>query len=79
MQISTLIFAPAFLAAGWYIMLGQLIGLLGPQYCRFNRVTYAVVFVIGDLCSLIVQAVGGGLAAVGLLFTMIMPKLNVPL
>jgi hypothetical protein len=34
MQIAVLIFAPAFLAAGWYIMLGQLIGLLGrSSYC----------------------------------------------
>ena len=84
MQISTLIFAPAFLAAGWvrlpirtdttrelsltraclqYIMLGKLISLLGPQYCRFNPVTYAIVFLLGDAASLVTQAVGGGLAA----------------
>ena len=64
MQISTLIFAPAFLAAGWYIMLGKLIAVLGPQYCRFNRKTYAVAFVLGDVASIVIQAVGGGIASV---------------
>lgn len=56
-------FAPAFLAAAWYITLGYLIRLLGPQYCRFNPTLYAIVFVIGDLASLIIQAVGGGQAS----------------
>lgn len=56
-------FAPAFLAAGWYITLGYLIRLLGPQYCRFNPTLYAVTFVLGDLASLIVQAIGGGQAS----------------
>jgi len=56
-------FAPAFLAAGWYITLGYLIKLLGPQYCRFNPTLYSVTFVLGDLASLIVQAIGGGQAS----------------
>lgn len=55
--------APAFLAAGWYITLGYLIKLLGPQYCRFNPTFYSVTFVLGDLASLIIQAVGGGQAS----------------
>ncbi|KAK9896210.1 RTA1-domain-containing protein [Cystobasidium minutum MCA 4210] len=63
MQISTLIFAPAFLAAFWYITLGYLIRFLGPQYCRFNPTFYSVIFVLGDLASLIVQAIGGGQAS----------------
>jgi hypothetical protein len=50
-------FAPAFLAAGWYITLGYLIRYLGPQYCRFNPTFYSVIFVLGDLASLIVQMV----------------------
>lgn len=47
-------------------MLGKLIGVLGPQYCRFNRKTYAIAFVLGDAVSIVVQAVGGGMAAVRL-------------
>ena len=42
MQISTLIFAPAFLAAFWYILLGKLIAILGPQYCRFTPKLYTI-------------------------------------
>ena len=63
MQIVCLIIAPAFLAAGWYILLGRLIKNLGPQYCRLNPLTYAIIFVCGDLASLIIQAVGGSTAS----------------
>lgn len=47
----------------WYITLGYLIRFLGPQYCRFNPTLYSVTFVLGDLASLIVQAIGGGQAS----------------
>lgn len=32
LQISTLIISPAFLAAGWYVLLGKLIAVLGPEF-----------------------------------------------
>lgn len=63
MQIVLLILSPAFVAAAWYIILGRLLKILGPQYCRFNPLTYAIIFVTGDLASLIVQAVGGAHAS----------------
>lgn len=34
-----------------------------PQYSRFNTRTYAVIFVCGDVLSLVVQALGGAIAA----------------
>lgn len=44
-------------------MLGHIIRTFGPQYCRFNPRTYSIVFVTGDVISLVVQALGGGVAA----------------
>lgn len=63
MQISTLIIAPAFLAAGNYILLGRIIPVLGSRYTFIHPLSYTVVFVTGDLISLVVQAVGGGQAS----------------
>ncbi|KAL7008821.1 Envelope glycoprotein [Cystobasidiomycetes sp. EMM_F5] len=57
------IISPAFLAACWYITLGKLMAVLGPQYSRFYPRTYGIIFVCGDLLSLIVQAFGGATAA----------------
>lgn len=62
-QIATLIIAPVFLTAGWYILLGHLIRFLGPQYGRLYHRTYALIFVTADVACLVVQAIGGGAAA----------------
>lgn len=35
-QIVLLIFAPAFIAAGLYLILGEIIELLGQRYCRLE-------------------------------------------
>lgn len=63
MQISTLIIAPAFLAACNYILLGRIIPILGAKYTFIHPLSYTVVFIVGDIISLIVQAVGGGTAS----------------
>ncbi|KAL7815094.1 RTA1 like domain-containing protein [Trichoderma gracile] len=63
MQITTLIIAPTFFAAGLYILLGTLIKQLGPQTSSISPSSYAIIFCTCDVISLVVQAVGGALAA----------------
>lgn len=63
MQISSLIIAPAFMAAGNYILLGRIIPVLGTKYSFIHPLSYTIVFVLGDLISLVIQAIGGGQAS----------------
>ncbi|EHK21647.1 uncharacterized protein TRIVIDRAFT_192004 [Trichoderma virens Gv29-8] len=63
MQITTLIIAPTFFAAGLYVLLGILIQKLGSQTSSLSPSHYAVIFCTCDIISLVVQAVGGALAA----------------
>ncbi|GJE86154.1 RTA1 domain-containing protein [Phanerochaete sordida] len=63
MQISTTIIAPTPLVAANFVILGQLITRLGPQYSRLSAVWYTVVFVSCDVIALVIQAVGGGAAS----------------
>ena len=58
MQIASLIISPAFLTAGWYVLLGRVIQYLGPQYCSLSDFTYLIIFVGRDVLSLVVQALG---------------------
>ncbi|KAI9848235.1 MAG: hypothetical protein M1838_000624 [Thelocarpon superellum] len=64
MQISTLIIAPTFFTAGIYIILGRMIKLVGPHTSPISPRTYLFIFCTCDVISLVVQAVGGGLASV---------------
>ncbi|KAK9242000.1 putative RTA1 domain protein [Lipomyces tetrasporus] len=63
MQISTLIIAPTFYTAGIYVLLGRFIQILGPESSILKPKLYLWIFCTCDLVSLIVQAVGGGLAS----------------
>lgn len=63
MQISTLIFAPAFFAAGNYVVLGRLIAIMGPQSSPLSAKWYLIIFCTCDLFSLVIQAIGGGMAS----------------
>ncbi|PLB36152.1 RTA1 domain-containing protein [Aspergillus candidus] len=63
MQISTLIIAPTFFTAGIYILLGQFIHLLGRQSSILSPSLYLWIFCTCDVISLIVQAIGGGMAS----------------
>jgi hypothetical protein len=63
-QTVTLIIAPAFFSAALYVVFGQIINIVGRQYSILGTKWYIVIFVTADLISLIVQAVGGGQAAV---------------
>jgi hypothetical protein len=55
--------SPAFNAAGLYLILGEIIRLLGQRYCKLEPRTYVWIFCVGDFLSLLIQAAGGGIAA----------------
>ncbi|TDL17309.1 RTA1 like protein [Rickenella mellea] len=63
MQISTTIISPTFLLAVYFVLLGRIILMLGPQYSRLSPKRYLIIFCTADVVALVVQAVGGGLAS----------------
>jgi len=63
MQISTLIIAPTFFTAGIYILLGRFISLLGRESSLLSPALYLWIFCSCDFLSLVIQAVGGGMAS----------------
>lgn len=63
MQIVTLIIAPAFFSATLYVMLGSVVRRFGRQYCRLSAAGVNYTFITCDIISLVIQAVGGGMAA----------------
>ncbi|KAJ9115829.1 hypothetical protein QFC22_004970 [Naganishia vaughanmartiniae] len=60
----SLILAPCFFSAFDYTLLGLCIKHLGEDYSLLNSKWYMILFVIADVISLVIQAVGGGRAAV---------------
>ncbi|KAF8991637.1 RTA1 like protein-domain-containing protein [Cyathus striatus] len=62
-QISTTIIAPTPLVAANFIILGRLISRVGPQYSRLSPKWYTIIFCSCDIIALVIQGVGGGLAA----------------
>ncbi|KAL4906049.1 hypothetical protein BDW74DRAFT_137621 [Aspergillus multicolor] len=64
MQITTLIIAPTFYTAGVYVLLGRFIQLLGRDSSILSPKVYLIIFVTCDVISLVVQAIGGGMASV---------------
>ncbi|KAG9945505.1 RTA1-domain-containing protein, partial [Aureobasidium melanogenum] len=64
MQICTLIIAPTFFTAGIYVILGRMIAIAGPGVSPIRPVWYLWIFCTVDIISLVIQAVGGGSAAV---------------
>lgn len=63
MQLVGTVIAPTLLLAANFIILGGLIDQLGPQFSRLHPNMYTIVFCSFDVVCLIVQAVGGGMAA----------------
>lgn len=55
--------APALLTAGIYLCLGRVIVAIGSENSRLKPKMYTYVFVGFDLLSLVLQAIGGGIAA----------------
>lgn len=65
-QIISLTLAPAFIMAGVYYLLAQLMVIHGPKYSMLRPLWYSYIFIVCDVCSLFIQAAGGGLAAIRL-------------
>lgn len=63
MQLVGTVIAPTPLLAANFIVLGGLIDQLGPQFSRLHPYMYTVVFCSFDIVCLIVQAIGGAMAA----------------
>ncbi|KAJ5760904.1 hypothetical protein N7520_008060 [Penicillium odoratum] len=63
MQISTLIIAPTFFTAGIYVLLGRFIQILGRDSSILSPKLYLWIFCTCDVVSLVIQAIGGGLAS----------------
>lgn len=63
MQISTLIIAPTFYTAGAYILLGRLIKIFGRNSSALSPNLYLWIFCTCDVLSLVIQALGGGIAS----------------
>jgi len=62
-QITATILAPTPLVAANFVILGRVIERLGPSYSRLSPRWYSIVFCTCDVVSLVIQAVGGGMAA----------------
>ncbi|KAJ8456941.1 hypothetical protein ONZ51_g11824 [Trametes cubensis] len=65
-QITSTIIAPTPLIAANFIILGQIIQRIGPDYSRLSSKWYTIVFLSCDIIALIVQAVGGAKASLAL-------------
>ncbi|GAA6061387.1 hypothetical protein JCM10212_000647 [Sporobolomyces blumeae] len=65
-QQCCLILAPCFFSAGCYGLLGMLVRALGPEHSVLRPALYLLIFCICDLIAIIIQGVGGGMAAVAL-------------
>lgn len=65
-QIICLTLAPALLMAGVYFVLALLTVIYGRKYSMLKPLFFSYVFVFCDFVSLVIQAAGGGSAAVQL-------------
>jgi len=57
------VLAPSFLAAGIYVTLKHLVLYCGPEVSRLKPRLYPWVFIGCDFGSIVLQAIGGGVAA----------------
>ncbi|KAF8163848.1 RTA1-like protein [Crassisporium funariophilum] len=62
-QITCTIIAPTPLLAASFIIFGDIIKRMGPAYSRVSPKWYSIIFCTCDVISLVVQGVGGGIAA----------------
>ncbi|GAA5823601.1 hypothetical protein JCM11251_000693 [Rhodosporidiobolus azoricus] len=66
MQIICLILAPCFFSATIYGILGMIVRSIGREYSLLRPSFYLILFCTMDLIAIVVQAVGGGMAAIAL-------------
>jgi hypothetical protein len=63
MYLVTLTIAPALLTAAIYLCLSRIVIVYGQHLSRFKPRTYTLVFCTCDIISLVLQALGGGIAS----------------
>ncbi|KAH7369602.1 RTA1 like protein-domain-containing protein [Rhexocercosporidium sp. MPI-PUGE-AT-0058] len=63
MYLICLTIGPVFIAAGIYLCLGRIVVIYGDHISRIRPQNYTFFFMGCDVISLVVQAVGGGIAA----------------
>lgn len=63
MQLVCLTLAPCFMMAGIYYVIAQLTVIYGQQFSVLRPMQYSLIFIICDIISIVLQAVGGGVAA----------------
>jgi hypothetical protein len=63
MQICCLTIAPAFVAGGIYLCLRRIVYAFGPANSRITPEAYTRIFIPCDFLSLVLQALGGGMAS----------------
>jgi hypothetical protein len=64
LQIICIVLGPSFIAASVYLTLKHLVLYFGPQYSLLKAKHYPIIFVGCDIGSIVLQAIGGGIAAV---------------
>ncbi|VVT51963.1 uncharacterized protein SAPINGB_P003271 [Magnusiomyces paraingens] len=65
-QIVCLTLAPAFFMGGVYYLLAKFSMIYGSGVSRLKPMVYSYIFISCDLLSIILQAIGGGMAATAL-------------
>lgn len=65
-QIICLTIAPAFIMGGIYYLLAQFLVVYGRKYALLKPMWFSYIFIFCDVASLVIQAAGGGIAAVSL-------------
>jgi hypothetical protein len=65
LQICALVLGPSFVAAAIYLTLKHFVLYCGPQYSVLKARLYPWVFVGCDFGSMVLQGIGGGMAAAG--------------
>ncbi|GAA5994840.1 hypothetical protein JCM5350_000909 [Sporobolomyces pararoseus] len=61
-QLATLVIAPTFFSAALYWSLGLIIALVAPTKTFVSAKWFKIIFVVADIISLVIQAIGGGMA-----------------
>lgn len=62
-QFVCLTIAPAFIMAGIYFVFAQLVVIHGRKYAVLRPLWYSYIFITWDVMSLVIQAIGGGIAS----------------
>ncbi|EER34915.1 predicted protein [Candida tropicalis MYA-3404] len=65
MQSFCLTVSPAFIMGGVYFTFGQLVVVHGSEFSILPPLWYSYFFITLDVCTILIQAAGGGIAAAG--------------